>query len=102
MLRERVVVSGNISWFEDLGLGYVESVGGKNASLGEMVQYLSKAGARVLDGFATTSAAYRRLLAHGGLAGRISPGKHTLVLRAGPRRPRAPHFRPPGRLARTR
>lgn len=65
-------MSANISWFKDLGLGDVESVGGKNASLGEMVQHLSKAGVRVPDGFATTADAYRRFLAHEGLADRIS------------------------------
>ena len=65
-------MTGNISWFKDLGLGDVESVGGKNASLGEMVQHLSKAGVRVPDGFATTADAYRRFLAHEGLADRIS------------------------------
>ncbi|MEP7369161.1 MAG: phosphoenolpyruvate synthase, partial [Dermatophilaceae bacterium] len=65
-------MTGNISWFKDLGLGDVESVGGKNSSLGEMVQHLSKAGVRVPDGFATTADAYRRFLAHEGLADRIS------------------------------
>jgi pyruvate,water dikinase len=65
-------VTGNISWFKELGLGDVDSVGGKNASLGEMVQHLSKAGVRVPDGFATTADAYRRFLAHEGLADRIS------------------------------
>ncbi|NYG06699.1 pyruvate,water dikinase [Phycicoccus badiiscoriae] len=65
-------MSGNISWFKDLGLADVETVGGKNASLGEMVQHLSKAGVRVPDGFATTADAYRRFLAHEGLADRIS------------------------------
>ena len=65
-------MTGNIPWFNDLGLGDVESVGGKNASLGEMVQHLSKAGVRVPDGFATTADAYRRFLAHEGLADRIS------------------------------
>ncbi|SDP64445.1 phosphoenolpyruvate synthase [Pedococcus dokdonensis] len=65
-------MTGNISWFKDLGLADVESVGGKNASLGEMVQHLSKAGVRVPDGFATTADAYRRFLAHEGLADRIS------------------------------
>ena len=65
-------MSGNISWFKDLGLADVESVGGKNASLGEMVQHLSKAGVRVPDGFATTADAYRRFLAHEALADRIS------------------------------
>ena len=46
---------GNISWFKDLGLTDVETVGGKNASLGEMVQHLSKAGVRVPDGFASAA-----------------------------------------------
>jgi pyruvate,water dikinase len=64
--------SVNIAWFAELGLGDVEHVGGKNASLGEMVQHLSKAGVRVPDGFATTAAAYRRFLAHQGLADRIN------------------------------
>ena len=59
--------STNIAWFADLGLADVDSVGGKNASLGEMVQHLSKAGVRVPDGFATTAEAYRRFLAHEGL-----------------------------------
>ena len=62
----------NIAWFEELGLGDVEHVGGKNASLGEMVQHLSKAGVRVPNGFATTADAYRRFLAHEGLADRIN------------------------------
>jgi len=62
----------NIAWFAELGLDDVEHVGGKNASLGEMVQHLSKAGVRVPDGFATTADAYRRFLAHEGLADRIN------------------------------
>jgi pyruvate,water dikinase len=49
----------------------VESVGGKNASLGEMIGRLSGAGVRVPDGFATTAQAYRDFLAQGGLAARI-------------------------------
>lgn len=65
-------MSANVVWFKDLGLGDVESVGGKNASLGEMVQHLSKAGVAVPDGFATTADAYRRFLAHEGLADRIN------------------------------
>ena len=62
----------NIAWFADLGLDDVERVGGKNASLGEMVQHLSRAGVRVPEGFATTADAYRRFLAHEGLADRIN------------------------------
>ncbi len=59
-------------WFRELGMQDVETVGGKNASLGEMIQHLSKAGVRVPGGFATTAAAYREFLAHEGLAARIN------------------------------
>ena len=48
--------------FEQLGLGDVEQVGGKNSSLGEMIQHLSKAGVSVPGGFATTAQAYRDFL----------------------------------------
>jgi pyruvate,water dikinase len=65
-------MTANILWFRELGLDDVESVGGKNASLGEMVQHLSKAGVSVPDGFATTADAYRRFLANNGLADRIN------------------------------
>ncbi|HET6666810.1 MAG TPA: PEP/pyruvate-binding domain-containing protein, partial [Intrasporangium sp.] len=65
-------MTANILWFRELGLDDVESVGGKNASLGEMVQHLSKAGVSVPDGFATTADAYRRFLANHGLADRIN------------------------------
>ncbi|KRE63612.1 phosphoenolpyruvate synthase [Nostocoides sp. Soil756] len=61
-----------VRWFRELGLDDVESVGGKNASLGEMVQHLSAAGVAVPDGFATTAEAYRRFLGDTGLAERIS------------------------------
>ncbi|YAL83904.1 phosphoenolpyruvate synthase [Dermacoccaceae bacterium W4C1] len=62
----------NVEWFSDLGLDDVETVGGKNASLGEMVQHLSKAGVAVPDGFATTAEAYRRFLSEGDLADDIN------------------------------
>ncbi|GAA6526018.1 phosphoenolpyruvate synthase [Intrasporangium sp. DVR] len=65
-------MTANIRWFRELGLADVDSVGGKNASLGEMVQHLSKAGVSVPDGFATTADAYRRFLSHEGLADRIN------------------------------
>ena len=45
--------------FADLGRGDVPSVGGKNASLGEMTRSLSAEGVRVPEGFATTAEAYR-------------------------------------------
>src|SRR5699024_2748118 len=50
----------------------VESVGGKNASLGEMISHLATAGVNVPDGFATTANAYREFLAYDGLAERIN------------------------------
>ncbi|NHN55187.1 phosphoenolpyruvate synthase [Calidifontibacter sp. DB0510] len=62
----------NVVWFKDLGLDDVDSVGGKNASLGEMVQHLAEAGVSVPDGFATTASAYKRFLAHEGLADKIN------------------------------
>jgi len=57
--------------FEHLRMTDVERVGGKNASLGEMISQLAGAGVRVPGGFATTAAAYREFLAAGGLATRI-------------------------------
>ncbi|WP_369130393.1 phosphoenolpyruvate synthase [Modestobacter roseus] len=62
----------NVRWFADLGLGDLEVVGGKNASLGEMISHLADAGVRVPDGFATTAAAYQRFLGDTGLAARIA------------------------------
>jgi len=56
---------------EQLRMSDVERVGGKNASLGEMISQLSRAGIRVPGGFATTADAYREFLAHGGLKDRI-------------------------------
>mgnify|MGYP001258155794 FL=1 len=60
-----------IKWFEELGIGDVAQVGGKNASLGEMIQGLTGKGVSVPGGFATTADAYREFLAHNGLADRI-------------------------------
>jgi pyruvate,water dikinase len=48
-----------VAWFETISYGDVERFGGKNASLGEMVQRLSSRGVRVPEGFATTAEAYR-------------------------------------------
>ena len=50
--------------FEDLRMTDVDSVGGKNASLGEMISQLAGAGVRVPGGFATTAQAFRDFLAH--------------------------------------
>lgn len=57
--------------FEELRMTDVESVGGKNASLGEMISQLASAGVRVPTGFATSSLAFRDFLAHNTLTERI-------------------------------
>jgi pyruvate,water dikinase len=57
----------NVVWFQDLSMSDVERVGGKNASLGEMIRHLQQAGVRVPGGFATTADAYREFLGAGGL-----------------------------------
>ena len=56
----------------ELGMNDVESVGGKNASLGEMISNLSNLGVSVPGGFATTAAAYRKFLSTDGLDQRIA------------------------------
>ncbi len=63
--------------FAELRMTDVELVGGKNASLGEMISQLPSS-VRVPGGFATTAAAYREFLAHGGLADRINAALSTL------------------------
>ena len=63
--------------FENLRMTDVDAVGGKNASLGEMISQLPD-GVRVPTGFATTAHAFREFLAHDGLATRISQKLATL------------------------
>lgn len=67
-----------ILWFDQLGMNDVERVGGKNASLGEMISNLSDAGVTVPGGFATTAHAYREFLAHEGLNERINKALESL------------------------
>ncbi|AWT26897.1 Phosphoenolpyruvate synthase [Corynebacterium provencense] len=62
----------NVLDFTRIGMDDVPRVGGKNASLGEMVVHLADAGVRVPGGFATTADAYRDFLAVGGLDREIS------------------------------
>jgi pyruvate,water dikinase len=57
----------NVRWFEEIGASDVGQVGGKNASLGEMIRSLKESGVRVPEGFATTAHAYRLFLAGNGL-----------------------------------
>ena len=58
--------------FEHLRMTDVEVVGGKNASLGEMISQLAETGVRVPGGFATTAHAFREFLAYGGLTEKIN------------------------------
>jgi len=58
----RVATEEYISWFENLCSQDVARVGGKNASLGEMIQALKGRGIQVPDGFATKASAYQAFL----------------------------------------
>jgi len=64
--------TANVRWFADLGLADLEQVGGKNASLGEMVSNLADLGVRVPNGFATTADAFHRFIGETGLRERIA------------------------------
>ncbi len=61
-----------ILWFDEIGAADVAQVGGKNASLGEMVRQLVPHGIRVPYGFAITASAYRHFLQTAGLNQRIA------------------------------
>ncbi|MCC6608899.1 MAG: phosphoenolpyruvate synthase [Burkholderiales bacterium] len=67
MTRDRYVIS-----LDELRMGDVDKVGGKNASLGEMISQLAQAHIRVPGGFATTAQAYRDFLKGAGLTDRIA------------------------------
>ena len=56
-----------VLWFEEVGIADIPLVGGKNASLGEMIQQLTPKGVRVPTGFATTAHAYRYFIQGAGL-----------------------------------
>ncbi len=64
-------MNDQIIWFKDLGMTDVSRVGGKNASLGEMIRNLTDAGIVVPNGFATTADAFRHFLAENHLEQRI-------------------------------
>ncbi len=64
-------MSAYILPLDELGMSDVETVGGKNASLGEMISHLTASGVKVPGGFATTSLAFRDFLATDGLRERI-------------------------------
>ncbi|NRA56057.1 MAG: phosphoenolpyruvate synthase [Gammaproteobacteria bacterium] len=60
-----------VLWYEQLGMNDVEVVGGKNASLGEMISNLSNAGVQVPGGFATTADAFNEFLETSGINEKI-------------------------------
>ncbi len=68
-------MSNSILWFNDINRFDIEKVGGKNASLGEMICHLTSLGIKVPNGFATTSVAFFSFLEHSGLDRKI---KNTL------------------------
>ncbi|MFC4699578.1 phosphoenolpyruvate synthase [Glaciecola siphonariae] len=60
-----------VLWYQQLGMDDVNRVGGKNASLGEMISNLSNAGVQVPGGFATTAHAFNEFLVQSGVEARI-------------------------------
>ena len=64
-------MSDYVLWFDGLGMDDVDRVGGKNASLGEMISNLKGMGVSVPNGFATTASAFREFLDQSGLNDRI-------------------------------
>lgn len=60
-----------VKWFEDLTIKDVPSVGGKNASLGEMIRELGKKGVQVPGGFAITAYAYKYMMEKAGVQDKI-------------------------------
>ena len=60
-----------VIWYQDLGMHDVDRVGGKNASLGEMISNLASAGVQVPGGFATTAYAFNQFLEQSGVNERI-------------------------------
>src|SRR5581483_4347940 len=66
------VGSRYIKWFADTTIDDIPSVGGKNASLGEMYRELTSKGVQVPDGFAITADAFREFLSLAGLDAKIA------------------------------
>jgi pyruvate,water dikinase len=61
-----------VKWFEEIGATDIASVGGKNASLGEMIRNLGKKGVNVPTGFAVTAEAYKYVVEKAGISQRIT------------------------------
>jgi pyruvate,water dikinase len=67
MKGELSMMQDFVKWFEDLTINDVPSVGGKNASLGEMIRNLGQKGVRVPSGFAITAYAYKYMIEKAGI-----------------------------------
>ncbi len=67
MKGELSMIQEFVKWFEDLTISDVPSVGGKNASLGEMIRNLGQKGVRVPSGFAITAYAYKYMIEKAGI-----------------------------------
>jgi pyruvate, water dikinase len=70
--------TANVAFFEHLRAVDVDTVGGKNSSLGELISQLAQAGVRVPGGFATTAAAFKTFLQVNGLTDKINAALLTL------------------------
>lgn len=68
-----------IRWYSSIGMADVSVVGGKNASLGEMIQHLSSVGIRVPQGFATTAYSFHEFLRQGNIEEQLYSMLDTLV-----------------------
>ena len=66
-----MTLAEHVLWFDALGMKDIERVGGKNASLGEMISHLTAAGVQVPEGFATTAEAYWEFLIENRLPAKI-------------------------------
>ncbi|MEJ2756690.1 MAG: PEP/pyruvate-binding domain-containing protein, partial [Gammaproteobacteria bacterium] len=71
-------MSTQVLWLQALGANDIEQVGGKNASLGEMIRHLSSAGVSVPGGFATTAQAFWEFLDYNDLRQKINDALQTL------------------------
>ena len=68
----------NVVWLNDVSISDIEKVGGKNASLGEMIGGLSSKGVQVPNGFATTAKAFNSFLDHSNLKNKINKSLKSL------------------------
>ena len=101
-----MAAAGNVRWFSDIRLHDVASVGGKNASLGELYSVLSGRGVRVPNGFVLTAQSYRDALSAAGAWDRLHRASrrgrqdpHRCTCQACRRSPRRLSSMPPAPIA---